>query len=82
MYVVVFRAFFDDLDELAGGLNELDASLWARLRDALSGQWYDNQWAKTKLLVAGVLCASLVLGEYSTVLQHAPVLARWLEQAW
>jgi hypothetical protein len=82
MYVVVFRAFFDDFEELAGGLGALDPSLWARLLDALSGQWYDNQWAKAKLLVASVLCASLVLGEYSTVQQHAPALAHWLDHAW
>jgi hypothetical protein len=82
IYVAVLRAFFDDLAELAGGLWAWEAPPWARLWDALSGRWFDDQWAAAKLLVAGVLCGLLVLGEYSTVLQHAPALAHWLDQAW
>lgn len=82
VYVVVFRKFFDDLEELEGGLWAWNAPPWARMWDALSGCWLDNEWAKTKLLVACVLCGMLVLLEYGTVKDHAPAVVRWLDQAW
>jgi hypothetical protein len=82
IYVAVFRKFFDDLEELSRGLWMWEAPFWAGLNAALSGQWLDSQWAKTKLLVACVLCGLLVLLEYGTVMDHAPGIARWLDQAW
>jgi len=78
----VFRKFFDDLNELEAGVGAWNTSFLARMRDALSGQWVDIQWAKTKLLVACVLCGLLVLLEYGTVKDHAPGIVRWLDQAW
>lgn len=82
VYVAVYRKFFDDFDELEGGLSALDSRFLPRLANALSGRWYDNQWAKTKLLVACVFCGLLVLLEYGTVMDHAPAIASWLDQAW
>lgn len=82
IYVAVFRRFFNDLDELAGGLWTWRAPLWARLGDAASGRWRDDRWASAKLLVACVLCGLLVLLEYGTVKDHAPAVVRWLDQAW
>jgi hypothetical protein len=82
VYVLVLRKFFDDWGEVEAGLWAWNAPFWASLRDAVSGRWLDNQWAKTKLLVACVLCGLLVLLEYGTVKDHAPAIVRWLDQAW
>ena len=81
IYLAVFRAFFDDLAELSRGLWVGEASLWTSMRNPVPGKWLDTQWASVKMLVASVLCGMLVLGEYSTVLQCAPALAHWLNQA-
>ena len=82
IYVAVYRAFFDDLDEAGRGLWMWEAPFLARLMSALSGRLLDDQWAGAKLLVACVLCGLLVLLEYGTVKDHAPAIARWLDQAW
>jgi hypothetical protein len=82
VYVLVFRKFFDDLDEIARGLWAWEAPLWARMLDAMSGQFGDNQWASAKLLVTCVLCGLLVLLEYGTVKDHAPAVVRWFDHAW
>lgn len=82
VYVAVLRAFFDDWEEVGRGLWMFGSSFLARLESALSGRWLDDQWAKTKLLVACVACGLLVLLEYGTVKDHAPSIVRWLDQAW
>jgi hypothetical protein len=82
IYFKVYRAFFDDVEELAGGLSTWNRSFWSRMSDAISGRMLDNQWAGAKLLVALVLCGLLVLAEYGSVLQYAPGVARWLQLAW
>jgi hypothetical protein len=82
IYVAVFRKFFDDLVEIGRGFWMWESPFWAGLDAALSGRWLDDQWAKSKLLVACVLCGMLVLLEYGTVKDHAPAIVRWLDQAW
>lgn len=82
VYYMVYLKFFDDLEELEGALWAWDTRFLARLSNALSGRWFDNQWAGTKLMVACVLCGLLVLLEYGTVKDHAPAIVRWLDQAW
>jgi hypothetical protein len=82
VYVMVFRAFFWDLDEAARGLWLWEGGFFARLQSALSGRLLDDQWAGAKLLVFGVFCGLLILLEYGTVKDHAPAIVRWLDQAW
>jgi hypothetical protein len=81
-YIAVFGKFFDGIGDFAEGMWAWRAPRWGSISDSLSKNYGDNKWPGVKFLVACVCCGMLVLLEYGTVMDHAPAIASWLDQAW
>jgi hypothetical protein len=81
-YVLVFSKFFDGFGDFAQGMWAWRAPRWGSVSDSLSRNYGDNKWPIVKLFMACVFCGLLVLLEYGTVMDHAPGVARWIDQAW
>lgn len=80
IYIVVLRTFFDDPGRARRRTVGAGGSALGTHVGRVAARWL-YEWAKTKLLVACVLCGLLILLEYGTVKDHAPAIVGWLDQA-